>query len=303
MSRFIASFASLLFAAVLLTLVSGCERPVASCAEFDPPPGKRARRLSAQSRGDPGQAGPTGAILLQQPWPRSNAIPNSQPGRPGYMGSTEAPPPTETPAKVKAEKKAPEKPAVVQPAAAQPATVQPAAVPAPGLAAPRPHHRPPRRRLRAQARFRQLKYQSAARPGGKDPRSFVAAHRTPAGDLLDRPIAADAGPAALIQPADADTGRGSGRGAGCQAAACRPACFAAASAAWRRPAFPTGSATGVSEIGELGFQELFARGRHLIGPALGAVGDLLGRLGLVALALGCDLEPRPAFRLVEQREG
>ena len=129
MSRFIASFASLLFAAMMLTLVSGCERPVASCAEFDPPPGK-----------EPGACPPKAAAIQAQPAQPARYCYSSlaqvecytepQPGRPGYMGSTEAPPPTETPAKVKAEKKAPEKPAVVQPAAAQPATVQPAAAPA-----------------------------------------------------------------------------------------------------------------------------------------------------------------------------
>src|ERR1700744_4996258 len=118
MSRFIASFVFLLFAAVALTTLSGCERPVASCAEFDPPPGK-----------EPGACPPKAAAIQAQPAQPARYCYSSlgqgdlyaepQPGRPGYLGSTEAPPPTETPVKVKGEKAAPAKPAIVQPAAAQ----------------------------------------------------------------------------------------------------------------------------------------------------------------------------------------
>jgi hypothetical protein len=138
MSRFIASFASLLFVAVTLTLVSGCERPVASCAEFDPPPGK-----------EPGACPPKAAAIQAQPAQPARYCYSSlgqvecytepQPGRAGYLGSTEAPPPTETPVKVKGEKASPAKP-VVQPAAVQPAPAQASPPPAasPATTAPTP---------------------------------------------------------------------------------------------------------------------------------------------------------------------
>ncbi len=127
MSRFIASFAFLLFAAVALTTLSGCERPVTSCAEFDPPPGK-----------EPGACPPKAAAIQAQPATPARYCYSSlaqvecytepQPGRAGYMGSTEAPAPVETTVKVKGEKTAP---VVVQPVVVQPAVVQPVAVPAP----------------------------------------------------------------------------------------------------------------------------------------------------------------------------
>src|ERR1700744_3234099 len=145
MSRFIASFVFLLFAAVALTTLSGCQRPVDSCAEFDPPPGK-----------EPGACPPKAAAIQAQPATPARYCYSSlaqvecytepQPGRPGYMGSTEAPPPVETPVKVKGEKVAPVvvQPVVVQPVAApaQPAVVVPVQPspppPSPATTAPTP---------------------------------------------------------------------------------------------------------------------------------------------------------------------
>jgi hypothetical protein len=119
MPQFISPIASLLFAAVLVTLVGGCERPVESCSEFDPPPGKA-----------PTDCPPKAAAIQAQPAQPARYCYSSlaqvecyaepQPGRTGYMGSTEAPPPTESVAK-KSDKPASGKvkPVPVQPAADQ----------------------------------------------------------------------------------------------------------------------------------------------------------------------------------------
>jgi hypothetical protein len=141
MPRFIASFASLLFAAILLTLVSGCERPVTSCAEFDPPPGKEATACppkAAAIQAQPAQP----ARYCYSSLAQVECYAEPQPGRSGYLGSTEAPPPAETPAKAKGEKGSPAKPAAVQPAAAQPpaapAQASPAPAASPATTAPTP---------------------------------------------------------------------------------------------------------------------------------------------------------------------
>jgi hypothetical protein len=150
MPRFLAPVASLFAATLLLTLLSGCERPVASCAEFDPPPGKQPTACPPK---------PAAAIQAQPALParycysslaQVDCYGEPQPGRTGYMGSTEAPPPSETPVKAKSEKaeaggKA--KPTTTQttttttqtavPAAA-PAPAQPASPPAPATTAPTP---------------------------------------------------------------------------------------------------------------------------------------------------------------------
>ena len=134
MPRFIASIGSLFFAAVLLTLVSGCERPVPSCSEFDPPPGK-----------EPSSCPPKAAAAVQaQPalparycyssLAQVDCFTEPQPGRPGYMGSTEAPAPTEASSKA-------DKPAAAKAMAAKPApvpTAQPAADQAPSSPPPAP---------------------------------------------------------------------------------------------------------------------------------------------------------------------
>jgi hypothetical protein len=136
MSRFIASFASLLFAAILLTVVSGCERPVTPCAEFDAPPGKEATACPPKAAAI--QAQPAlPARYCYSSLAQVDCYAEPQPGRPGFIGSTEAPPPAETPAKAKGEKGSPAKPAAVQPAAV-PAQASPAPAASPATTAPTP---------------------------------------------------------------------------------------------------------------------------------------------------------------------
>jgi hypothetical protein len=93
MHRFISPFAAALFVILVGTLVGGCERPVESCKEFDPPPGKEPTACPPK---------PAAAVQAQPALParycysslgQVDCYSEPQPGRTGYLGSTEAPPP------------------------------------------------------------------------------------------------------------------------------------------------------------------------------------------------------------------
>src|SRR5579859_1120497 len=90
MHRLISPFAAALFVVLVGALASGCDRPVNSCSEFDPPPGKEPTacppKPAAAIQAQPAQPARYCYATLAQ----ADCYTEPQPGRTGYLGSTEA---------------------------------------------------------------------------------------------------------------------------------------------------------------------------------------------------------------------